>query len=68
MAKRVFGSNRHIGGAQQGVGAGSEHPQDATILDVVGKTYPHPVALADPVLLHGPHLLRPVAEQVQIRQ
>ncbi len=55
--------------AHDGVGARGEHPQPAVLhelaasaADVVREREAHPFALADPVLLHQPHALRPAVQ------
>src|SRR5690606_27618698 len=67
----VFGGDRDIGGAHQGVGAGGEHLELASMADrgqVVGEVHFHAHRLADPVALHGLDLFRPAGQLVQRTQ
>ncbi|MND77976.1 hypothetical protein D3C80_696800 [compost metagenome] len=69
--QRVFGGDGHIGGAQQGVGAGGEDLQRAVLADaglVVGEADFHAAGLADPVALHGLDLFRPAVQVVEATQ
>ena len=62
--QRMLGGNGHIGSAHQGVGPGGEDPQGTAAVDRVREADAHTVGFADPVALHGAHLLRPVAELI----
>ncbi len=69
--QRVFGGDGDVGGAHQGVRTGGEHLQLAGVADgglVVGEADLHPTRLADPVALHGLHLLRPAGQVVEALQ
>ncbi len=69
--QRVFGGDGDVGGAHQGVRTGGEHLQLAGVADgglVVGEADLHPARLADPVALHGLHLLRPAGQVVEALQ
>ena len=69
--QRMLGGYRHISCAHQCVGAGGinlEHTGGAHACRVVGKMNFAAVALADPVALHGFHLLRPTIQRVEALQ
>ena len=66
----MLGGHGDVGGTQQGVGAGGEHPKDAGIAlrELVGEADSHAVAFADPVFLHQLDLFRPAGQLVEFGQ
>jgi hypothetical protein len=62
--QRMLGGHGYIGRAHQGIGASSEHLQH-TITAFIGEMDFSTEAFADPVLLHGAHLLRPPGQGVE---
>ncbi len=71
--ERMLGGDGHIGDAHQRVGARGEdleprRTQAASEFIGIRKHDLHAATLADPVALHGTHLLRPCVELLQIVQ
>ena len=73
--QRVFGGNRQIGRAKQGVGAGGEDlhvvlvgAEAGAAVCTQGKAHVHAARFANPVALHGFDALRPAVQRVQVAQ
>ena len=64
QCQRMLSSHGDVGGAHQSIGTGGKDPQGAAAVDRVREADAHTVGFADPVALHGAHLLRPVAELI----
>jgi hypothetical protein len=63
--QRVLGGEDEESGAEQGVGAGREHGEIE--VELLAAEYDlGPLGAADPVALHGDHVLGPVLEQVEV--
>ena len=67
--QRMFRRHGDKGHAHDGVGAGGVDPQLFLFaVQLMRESEAHAVALADPVGLHGLHLLRPAGQRVQVLQ
>ena len=73
--QRVFGGDRQIGRAKQGIGAGGEdlhavlfRREAVAAVFAQGEAHVHAARFANPVALHGFDALRPAVERVQIAQ
>ena len=64
--QRVLRRQRHVGCAKQCIRAGGVDLEAAAIVQV--KTQGDPLGTADPVALHGAHLLRPSLQLLQVVQ
>jgi hypothetical protein len=64
--ERVLRRQRDEGHAHDGVGAGRKHPQFSLLaVELVGEREAHPVALPDPVGLHGLDPLGPAGKRIE---
>ncbi len=67
--QRMLGCHGDESHAHDGVGAGGVDPQLVLLaVQLIREGEAHAVALADPVGLHGLHLLRPAGQRVEILQ
>jgi hypothetical protein len=64
--QRMLGRHRHVGRAQQGVGARGEHLERVRRISLDVESDLHTARLADPVALHRAHGVGPAGQPVEI--